>query len=78
MKKNKDLIIEVIKMRKDRQDPVQKIATRNKASPLDKWNNFEPFTTHSLTEIFSSNDFDGVKMKFRFVVLTINGRHKTE
>lgn len=75
MLKNQQLIESVIQGRNDKQDPVKEFATRNKASPLNVWCKFELFTKESFLKIYNTN-IDGLKLKFRYVTLTINGRHK--
>lgn len=77
MIKNKPLIDAVINGRKMKQDPVQEFAVRNKASPLDVWCKFKPYTEEAFNQIFNLN-IDGVKLKFRFTTLTVNGRHKNK
>lgn len=77
MIKNKPFIDKVIAGRKMKNDPVTEFATRNKASPLNIWCNFKPFTEQSFKNIFNLN-IDGVKLKFKFTTLTINGRHKSK
>ena len=73
---NKPFIDEVITMRKEENDPVKKIAIRNKASPINVWGNFKPFTIKYYNSIYTNN-IDGVKLRFKHVTLTINGRHKS-
>lgn len=77
MIKNKTLIDEVICQRNKKNDPVKEFAVRNKASPLDVWCKFKPFTKESFNQIYKSN-IDGVKLKFRFTTLVVNGRHKSK
>ena len=75
MIKNKTLIEDTITLRALKNDSPQKIATRNKSSPLDKWNTFKPFNQKNYTNIFNPN-IDGLKLKFRYTTLIINARHK--
>lgn len=77
MVKNKELIEETIRLRELKDDSPQEIATRNKASPLDKWNAFKPFNQKNYNNIFKNN-IDGLKLKFRYTTLTINARHKSK
>ena len=77
MTKNKAFIESVIQRRNNRQDPVQEFAIRNKASPIKVWCKFEPYSEESFKTVFKSN-IDGVKLKFKNVTLTINGRHKSK
>ncbi len=77
MVKNKELIEETIRLRKLKDDSPQKIATRNKASPIDCWNCFNPFNKKNYNNIFNDN-IDGLKLKFRYTTLTINARHKSK
>lgn len=71
---NKPLIEETIRLSELRNDPVQSFATRNKASPIDFWFCFVPFTRSSFNLIYNQQ-IDGVKLKFRNDILTFNGRH---
>lgn len=75
MYKNKDLIDEVIKLRNEMNDQVTEFAVRNKASPLNDWNEFQPFNIKEL-HLLNFTDIDGVKLKFEHTTLTVNGRHK--
>lgn len=75
MLKNQQLIEDVISDRNAKYDPVREFATRNKASPINIWSQFELFTGKAFLKIYNCN-IDGLKLKFRFVTLTINGRHK--
>lgn len=74
MNKNRKLIEEVIRKRNLKSDPVKKFATRNKASPLNSFEEFREFTEEQFEKIYQSK-IDGVKLKFRYTILTINGRH---
>ena len=76
MKINEPFILKIIDLRKQQNDNPKQYSTRNKASPLNIWSNFKPFTEHSLETIFNSN-IDGLKLKFKFVTLHLNGRHKS-
>lgn len=76
MHKNEAYILEVIQQRKERQDPVQQFAVRNKASPLNFWHKFEPYSEEAFRKIYKGN-VDGVKLKFKTVTVLINGRHRT-
>ncbi|MDP8217635.1 MAG: hypothetical protein P9M03_02790 [Candidatus Theseobacter exili] len=75
MKKNKPFIEETIKLRLKANDPVKEFATRNKTSPIDVWNNFQKYTKRAFKIIYRL-PIDGVKLKFRYVTLTFNGRHR--
>ena len=77
MIRNKPLIDEVIKGRNMKNDPVKEFAIRNKASPLNIWCKFKLFTVESFNNIFHLN-IDGVKLKFKHITFTINGRHKSK
>lgn len=73
---NKKLIEETITGREQKNDPVQEFSVRYKSSPIDDWNKFEPYTKSAFQKIYSEPVVDGVKLKFRYTTLTINGRHK--
>lgn len=74
---NKELIERTIHLRKSfHDDPVKEFATRNKDSPINEWNNPEKFTEKEFKKIYTS-EIDGVKLKFRYTTLIINGRHKS-
>lgn len=75
MQKNRQLIEEVIQGRKMKNDPAKEIAIRNKASPLNIWSKFKPFTEARFNSIFKLN-IDGVKLRFKNLTFIINGRHK--
>ena len=77
MMKNKPLIKDVIQLRKKNNDPVKEFATRNKASPLNNWSKFKPFSEEAFNLIFNKN-IDGVKLKFKYITLLINGRLKNK
>lgn len=71
---NKPFIDEIIQKRNERQDPVQKFAVRNKASPINEWEEFQPFNLKEFNLIHFTN-IDGVKLQFKYTLLTINGRY---
>ena len=75
MIKNKILIEETIELMKKENDPVQSFATRNKDSPKNIWSKFIPFSRKEFNKIYNSN-IDGLKLRFKFTTLFINGRHK--
>lgn len=77
MIKNKPFIEEIITNRTKNHDPPREIATRNKASPLEVWSDFKPFTEQLFLNIFNQN-IDGVKIRFRYVTVNFNGRHKNK
>ena len=78
MNANKELIERTIELRKKfNDDPVKEFATRNKDSPINEWNKFQKFTKKEFKKIYTS-EIDGVKLKFRYTTLIINGRHKSE
>lgn len=77
MNKNRKLIDEVIRLRNEKEDPIQEFATRNKDSPLNFWDNFKPFKTKEFYLNLFTN-IDGVKLKFKHTTLTVNGRHKNK
>jgi hypothetical protein len=77
MKINEPFILKVIQLRKKQNDNPKQFATRNKASPINKWSNFEPFSEEAFQKVFN-NKFDGLKLKFNYVTLLINGRHKSK
>jgi hypothetical protein len=74
MIKSKPFIEKVINLRKQKKDPVLKIAIRNKASPVEGWSNFIPYSDEVFFRIFNLN-IDGIKLKFRYTTLVLNGRH---
>ena len=74
---NKKFIEETIALREQEDDFVKKFATRNKTSPIKQWNEFEPYTKETFKRIYQL-PFDGVKLKFKYVTLTINGRHSNK
>ena len=73
---NKKLIEETINLREQKNDFVREFATRNKISPINQWNEFEPYTENDFQKIYD-NEIDGVKLKFKYTTLTINGRHRS-
>ncbi len=75
MIKNKKLIDYVINKRMKRNDPVTEFAIRNKASPIEMWGEFIPFTNEAYNNIYQLKT-DGIKLKFKHTTLTINARHK--
>lgn len=77
MKQNQALIDSVIQKRMNKNDNVKEFATRNKASPLNKWNKFNPFTSESFSKSFNQN-IDGIKLKFKYTTIVFNGRHKNK
>jgi hypothetical protein len=77
MIKNKPFIDSVIQGRNEKNDPPQEVATRNKASPIAVWCKFIPFSNESFNNIFKL-PIDGVKIKFRYVTVIFNGRHKSK
>jgi len=77
MIKNKPLIDEVIKLRNEMKDPAQEFAVRNKASPLNVWDDFQPFNIKELN-LLNFTNIDGVKLKFKHTTLTVNGRYKNK
>jgi hypothetical protein len=58
-------------------DPVQEFAIRNKDSPLNIWECFQPFNEKELN-LLNFTNIDGVKLKFKHTTLTVNGRHKNK
>ena len=72
---NKKLIEKTIKLREQKNDFVKEFATRNKISSINQWSEFEPYTKDDFQKIYN-NEIDGVKLKFRYTTLTINGRHR--
>ena len=77
MLKNKPFIDKTIQLMKQDNDHVQEFATRNKASPLEVWSEFKPYSEKAFNNIYQLK-IDGVKLKFRYTTLTINGRHKSK
>ena len=77
MIRNKPLIDEVIKLRNQMEDPVTEFAVRNKASPLNTWEDFQSFNMKELN-LLNFTNIDGVKLKFKHTTLIVNGRHKPE
>jgi hypothetical protein len=72
--KDKKLIEETILLRRKNNDPVKEYSVRNKASPSFNWQSFKPYNKEAFPEIYGSQ-IDGVKLKFRSIIVTINGRH---
>lgn len=76
MIKNKPLINKTILLRCKNNDPPSHYSLRNKASPLNEWGEFKPFICRFFDNIYNQQ-IDGVRLKFKHVTLTINGRHKS-
>lgn len=74
---NKDFIEKTIALREHDGDFVKEFATRNKTSPVKQWSEFEPYTEDAFQKIYSL-PVDDVKLKFKYVTLTINGRHSNK
>lgn len=74
---NKPYIDRIIKLRKENDDPVLEFAVRNKDSPINTWDDLQPYNKKELNLLYFNN-IDGVKLKFSNTTLIINGRHKLE
>lgn len=74
MIKNKTFIDETINLRMKKGDFLKEISLRNKASPLNVWFEFIPFSKKNYFKIFAP-EIDGVKLKFKFATIYLNGRH---
>lgn len=72
---NKPFIDEIIYKRNKKNDPVRKFSVRNKASPINEWEEFQTFNLKEFN-LKQFTNIDGVKLKFRHTTLLINGRHK--
>jgi len=72
--KDKKLIEKVILLREKNNDKISMYAIRNKASPYFCWSKFRKYSKESFDEIYFSQ-IDGLKLKFKNTILTINGRH---
>ena len=59
-----------------KQDPVLKFATRNKASPINIFGKYQPYSEEAFKTVYNSN-IDAVKLRFKHTTLIINGRHKS-
>lgn len=66
---NKKYIFQVIKKR-----PPDEYATRNLTSKKNDWNDFKPFKTYLGVIIYHSNSFDGIKLKYKNLILTFDKR----
>lgn len=77
MIKNKPFIDEVLRLRKKANDNPTSFAVRNKASPLNNWEDFQPFILEKLNQLYFTQ-IDGIKLKFQFTTLLVNGRHKSK
>ena len=77
MNKNRQLVEQTIQLRMKQNDPVREFAVRNKASPLNKWSDFIPYTEEAIKKFYHL-PIDGFKLKFKFTTLTISGRHKNK
>lgn len=75
---NRKLIEETIELRRSEKDPVREFAIRYKTSSIDEWSDFEQYTLKEFQKIYSEPIVDGVKLKFRYTTLTINGRHSNK
>lgn len=73
MIKNKPFIEEIIFKRNEKQDPAREFAVRNKASPINVWGKFQPYNILEFNLIHFTN-IDGIKLRFKYTTLTINGR----
>ena len=74
MRVNKEFIEETIALQKADGDPVTEFATRYKKCKYDEWNDFEIYTEDNFAKIYDL-PIDGVKLKFRYTTLIVNGRH---
>ena len=74
MLKNKPLIDRVIARRLKKKDPLKRIAPRFKSSLLNDFEVSQPFSSKGFESLFTSN-IDGVKLQFKYVTLTVNGRY---
>jgi len=72
--KDKKLIEKVILLREKNSDKILMYSIRNKASPSFCWSKFRKYSKESFNEIYSPQ-IDGLKLKFKNTILTINGRH---
>ena len=72
---NKPFIEKTIEGRLKKNDPVKEFATRFKTSPIDVWNKFESYKKKAFQKIYNL-PIDGIKVKFRYVTVVFNGRHR--
>ena len=75
---NKKLIEESIACREQKNDFIKEFSSRYKTSPINRLNDFEPYTKDVFQKIYSHPIVDGVKLKFKYVILTVNGRYGNE
>jgi hypothetical protein len=72
---NKKLIKKTIELRRQKNDTIKEFAIRYKTSPIKEWNKFEPYGDNEFQKIYKKPIVDGVKLKFKYTIVTINGRH---
>ena len=77
MLQNKPFIEKIISKRESMNDQVKELAIRNKASPINNWSNYFPYNKLNYKSIYKP-EIDGVKLRFRYVTLTVNARHKNK
>lgn len=75
---NKELVEKTIVLREQKNDFVKEFSIRYKDSPIDKWQEFEIYSDKIFRKIYETPIVDGVKLKFRYVTLCINGRHSNK
>ena len=76
MEKNRQFIEKVLKYRNELNDPIRQFATRNKASPILDFEEFQDYNEQDFKQVYNNN-IDGATLKFKYVTLVINGRHKS-
>lgn len=74
MIKNRNFVESIISKRNDKEDYITEFAVRNKDSPAYHWESFKPYREKEFYLNLFTN-IDGVKLKFRYVTLTINVRY---
>ncbi len=75
---NKELVTKTIALREKKNDFVREFSIRYKKSPIDEWSEFEKYTEKCFQKIYEIPIVDGVKMKFKYTTLVINGRHSNK
>lgn len=75
---NQELIEKTIELREQKNDSVKEFAVRYKGTPIDEWNKFETYTEENFQKVYGHPIVDGVKLKFRYVTLYLNGRHSNK
>ena len=72
---NKKFIEKTIELRRKKNDLVKGFSIRYKTSLIKEWSEYEPYLEKDFQKIYDEPIVDGVKLKFKYTIVTINGRH---